>query len=935
MVQGVPDDNKNQSDTTKDQSTIIETIEEVTQPADPILDETNTQSVKQPADPVIASETDRQPSAEAVKQPTDSVTENQTEPQPLAEEAKTANIEPAVKAPSPKPVSGTLYLLSYLLWEREGVATYEITRAQMLDTIALLIEHLRTNADGVGQLKHVILGGQTVLIEDIAAVRSDLLALLVIYNAGGRFGIGPWYIQVDSRLVSGESLIRNLLLGRMDVSRHGIELMDTAFMPFAIEHSAQLPQILAGFDISSVLITSPEAVLSLPFRWVAPDGSHVMVINHHNSGNISKSIEEQEYSQPDGPFLWLNPIDDDRALAAPTVGDDVQVPTIQSTLGDYMSALHKGLPDGLRPALKGELQLLGPGYQAGRFSTRLYLKQANARLQSLLTHQTEPWLAIALTDGKPKSPDNLRALLDHSWRELMKNQSRNNLTGCSHDTVTQETEIRNQRILDVTQRIQDVSLDALPGTLTRTTSYQQQASSRVETYIGIWNSHNFKIEQIVDISLVLPKGMYPKTLLDDKGADINFSLEIDETDSEYACQIGFRAQVDAVGYTVYTVQLSDQKLDSYHDSTTSNGKAIGNAAGEALRVEKGELVWSRLGQRIADFLSFHDGGDAGDTYNYRKPQPDVVVRAGMTDMVSVESTATYERLIFRKRMRIAPDLKDDLSRTRGLSLLDITTTATFYDNIPGIYFRTTFTNKAQDHRLRAHLRTNIKADSILTDGTFGLAKRKMVNDGAKVAAHPQVNIFPLQTVAAIEGERETLVLMSRGLTEIEPIVERDGVTLALTLLRSVGWLKRGENGIPVKGAQYERDIVAEYAILPMKNANPAAMLRAGQAYTAPLQAFQYHEKPDPIRKSYLTFDNDSVVMTALKPPQTGKGWIVRFLNPTDQEIRGTLTTHAPLLSAKLVNLAEEDKAEYVITKNTINVTIEPNKIHTIRLEFRG
>jgi alpha-mannosidase len=673
MVQGVPDDNKNLSEKAKDQSPTIEAVEEVTQPAEPIvLDETHNK--------------------------------------PSADEVKPASVKQTPEPPQPKPVAGTLYLLSYLLWEREGIATFEVTRAHLLDTITTLIEHLKTSANEDEQLKHVILGGQTVLIEDIAAVRSDLLALLVIYNAGGRFGIGPWYIQVDSRLVSGESLIRNLLLGRTDVSRHGIDLMDSAFMPFAIEHSAQLPQILAGFDISSVLITSPEAVMSLPFRWVAPDGSHVMVINHHHTDDVGKAIEDQEYSQPDGPFLWLNAIDSDTELVAPSVEDDVKVPVLQNTLSDYMSALRKGLPDGLRPALKGELQLLGPGYQAGRFSTRLYLKQANTRLQSLLTHQTEPWLAIALTDGKPKSPDNLRALLDHSWRELMKNQSRNNLTGCSHDTVTQETEIRNQRILDVTQRIQDVSLDALPGTLTRITSPEQQSTSRVETYIGVWNSHNFSIEQIVEMNLILPDGIYPKTLLDDKGEEISYSWEIDETDSEYACKIGFRAQVDTVGYSVYTLKLSDQKPDSHHDIVTNKGKVIGNVSGETLLVEKGQLVWSRLGQRIPDFLSFYDGGDAGDTYNYRKPQPDVVVRAGMTDMVSVESTATYERLVFRKRMRIAPDLKDDLSRSRGLSLLDITTTATFYDNIPGIYFRTIFTNKAKDHRLRAHFRTNLNPD---------------------------------------------------------------------------------------------------------------------------------------------------------------------------------------------------------------------------------
>lgn len=897
MVQNVPDNNKKQLDSAKEQSPIIKTVEEVIQP-------------------------------------TASVILNEADGKVLVEDTRATDVKPAPASPQPQPTKGTLHLLSYLIWEREGFATFEITRAQLLDTITLLTEHLRASVDAVEQLKHVILGGQTVLIEDIAAVRSDLVALLVIYNAGGRFGIGPWYVQVDSRLVSGESLIRNLLLGRTDVTRHGIELMNTAFMPLAVEHSAQLPQILAGFDISAVLITSPEAVMSLPFRWVAPDGSHVMVINHHDTGGVGKAVTDQEYSQPDGPFLWLNAIDSNSELVAPDVSDEVKIPAIQSTLSDYIGALREALPDGLRPALKGELHLLGPGYQTGRFSTRLYLKQANARLQSLLTHQTEPWLAIALTDGKPKSPDNLRALLDHSWRELMKNQSRNNLTGCSHDTVTQETEIRNQRILDVTQRIQDVSLDALPGTLTRTTSHEQRSSPRLETYIGVWNSHNFSIEQIVEVNLTLPNNKYPKTLLDDKGEEINFSWEADDTDSDYACRIGFRAQIGAVGYSVYTLNLSDQQPDTHHNIVTTKGKVIGNVAGETLLVEKGQLVWSRLGQRITDFLSFFDGGDAGDTYNYRKPQPDVVVRAGMTDMVSVESTATYERLIFRKRMRIAPELKEDLTRSRGLSLLDITTTATFYDNIPGIYFRTTFANKAKDHRLRAHFRTNLSADHILTDATFGLAKRTIIKDGTQVVSHPQLNVFPIQTLAAIQGEEETFMLMSRGLTEIEPIMGKGDVTLALTLLRSVGWLKRGDNGIPVKGAQYERDIVVEYAILPMKDANPAAMLRAGQAYTSPLQAFQYHEKPDPICNSYLTFDNDSAIMTALKPPQTGKGWIVRFINPTDKEITGMLTTHAPLASAKLVNLAEEDKAEYTITQNKINVKIEPHKIHTLRLEFK-
>jgi alpha-mannosidase len=890
MVQGVPDDNNLSEKPTSDTPINTDTVEDITQSAAPI--------------------TEAETSAE------------------VSSEAEAPDVTPTPTTPL-----GTLHLLSYLLWEREGIATFEVTRADLLDTITTLFEQLQSSTDAVEQLKHVILGGQTVLIEDIAAVRSDLIALLAIYNAGGRFGIGPWYIQVDNLLVSGESLIRNLLLGRNDVIRHGIELVNVAFMPSLVDHISQLPQILAGFDITAMMLTSPEAILSLPFRWVAPDGSHILVVNHHDGAEIVSTIEDQKFGQPDGPFLWLNSINENTDLNTLEMSSLVKHPIRQSTLADYFEALRQGLPDTLRPALKGELRLMGPGYQLGRLSTRMYLKQANSRLQSLLTYQTEPWLAIALTDGALKSPLNVRALLDYGWRELMKNQSRNNLSGCSDDTVTQETEIRNQRIHDVTQRIQDVSLDALPGTLTRTMSYDQQKATREETYIGVWNSHSFTAEQVVEIPLMLPDGKYPETLTNPDGREIDFSWDTND-ESDYSCIIGFRARVSAVGYTVYTLKLGDNKPQ--YTVQTNKGQAIAKTNGETLIVEKGQLLWSRPNRRISDFLSFHDSGDAGDTYDYRKPQPDVSVRAGMTDMVTVESTPTYQRLIFRERMRIAPELKDDLSRSRGLSLLDITTTATVYDGIPGIYFRTKFTNKAKDHRLRAHFRTGLKTSQMLTDTAFGLTTRQIVSDSTHIAAHPQVNIFPLQTLASVTGEEETLVLMTRGLTEVEPILEKDEVTLALTLLRSVGWLQRGDDtthGIPAKGAQYERDVVVEYAILPMPTEDNAAMLRAAQTYTAPLQAFQYHEKPDPLQQNYLSFDNDRVVMTALKPPQTGEGWIVRFINPTDEEVNGKLTTHSKLKSAKLVNLAEEDQAEYNITKNTINLNIEPHKIHTIRLEF--
>src|SRR5262245_28325069 len=110
-----------------------------------------------------------------------------------------------------------LHVVSRIYWEREGRDTFEVQRARLLDTLARLAGRMADD-----QKLYVLLGGQTVILEDVAAVRPDLVALLSIYNATGRLGIGPWYVQVDEALVSGESLIRNLLAGRADAQKHGL-----------------------------------------------------------------------------------------------------------------------------------------------------------------------------------------------------------------------------------------------------------------------------------------------------------------------------------------------------------------------------------------------------------------------------------------------------------------------------------------------------------------------------------------------------------------------------------------------------------------------------------------------------------------------------------------------------------------------------------------
>src|SRR5450759_1574800 len=85
------------------------------------------------------------------------------------------------------------------------------------------------------------LGGQTVILEDDLEVRPDREQDLRDLVSAGRILVGPWYVMQDEFLVSGESLIRNLLEGQRTAARfspvNGGRLRSRPFRP----HSPTAP----------------------------------------------------------------------------------------------------------------------------------------------------------------------------------------------------------------------------------------------------------------------------------------------------------------------------------------------------------------------------------------------------------------------------------------------------------------------------------------------------------------------------------------------------------------------------------------------------------------------------------------------------------------------------------------------------------------------
>lgn len=120
----------------------------------------------------------------------------------------------------------------------------------------------------------------------------------------------------------------------------------------------------------------------------------------------------------------------------------------------------------------------------------------------------------------------------------------------------------------------------------------------------------------------------------------------------------------------------------------------------------------------------------------------------------------------------------------------------------------------------------------------------------------------------------------------------------MTLLRSVGWLSRIDLNtrqtlsgpmLQTPHAQCIGQHVFEYTAIPHSNGWESAHNEA-YAFTNPLWAHitDAHEGTLPLALSFHHLDSDHLVVSTVKMADDGTGVILRFYNPFDSPVRGTL-----------------------------------------------
>ncbi len=165
-------------------------------------------------------------------------------------------------------------MISNTHWDREWRFSAQRTRHMLVYMIDMLLDIFEKQPD----FKYFHLDSQTLPIQDYLEIRPEMENTIRKYVEDGRLIIGPWFCLPDEFCVSGESLIRNLLLGHKIARRLG-EPAKTGYSPFSWGQISQMPQIYLGFGIDISMFYRGINTIVAPrseFMWEGADGTQIL-----------------------------------------------------------------------------------------------------------------------------------------------------------------------------------------------------------------------------------------------------------------------------------------------------------------------------------------------------------------------------------------------------------------------------------------------------------------------------------------------------------------------------------------------------------------------------------------------------------------------------------------------------------------------------------
>lgn len=396
----------------------------------------------------------------------------------------------------------------------------------------------------------------------------------------GRWNVvGGQWVEPDEAMSSGESLIRQFLVGHDYYTKNlGVNTIDIAWSPDMFTgHLGTLPKIYSGCGINNFVFSRYSPKDKKIFWWESKDGSRMLaykIPGHYNPEYtkmpeyIKSWIEISDYSSPmitmgegdhgGGPdekdFKAIQLLSDQGEFEFEHISAETYFEQLRATKREW--PVHKS-EFGLQP---------NKGQWLGCYTSQARIKKLNRYYENQLVAAEKFSVIGTMHKGKPFYP---REDFLEAWRLLLFNQFHDILPGTltglcvndvheSYDQLDQITEEQfNSALENIGARI-NTEMDGIP--------------------IAVYNPHSWAVSQDVDVELTFVKEPQGFSLIDASQENVPYSI-INKSADGLKYDITIDAQeVPAMGYKVFEVtdaQTSESETDlKVSGSTIENNHFI-------------------------------------------------------------------------------------------------------------------------------------------------------------------------------------------------------------------------------------------------------------------------------------------------------------------------------------------------------------------------
>ncbi|WP_123040253.1 alpha-mannosidase [Cohnella candidum] len=691
----------------------------------------------------------------------------------------------------------------------------------------------------------------------------------------GRWQIcGGWWIQPDCNIPGGEAFVRHGLYGqRYFLEKFGV-MAKVGYNVDSFGHHGMLPQILkkSGMDYYVMMRPMPneKGLPARTFHWESDDGSRVLAyrlpFEYCTWGkDLDKHVERciDELKDPVNDLMVFYGVGNhgggptkENIESIQRMNGDPAYPSLPFTAPNEF---FKKVEPFEHPVVHDDLQHHASGCYAAHSGIKQWNRQAENKLIA-----AEKWSALAERINGQKYPKDFH----RAWKNVLFNQFHDILAGTSIEPAYEDARNMHGEAMSIAERGLNYAIQSFSWNI----GIEQEEGMKP---IVVFNPHAWESRVNVEVEIT-PIRDYT-VLVDETGKQVPYQLVQSLATANGRWRISFIAELPPMGYRVYKVLNNESGPDKIAaPSILANDYSMEN---DRLRVEFDPNTGfiSRLHDKKAGFDVF-DGPaavpavveDKSDTWSH-----DVFHFQNKIGEFKARSVRRVEHGPVKSVIRSTSEygrstLVQDFTMYRDLNYIDVKVTVDWREHFKA---------------LKLVFPMNLQFTKQTYEIPYGFKERE--HNGEE---EPGQGWVDYTGIIRGQGSVYGLSLINDAKYSYSMLNKE----LAMTVLRSPIYAHHVPR-VPDEDGHYsfiDQGIQTfHYRLLPHEGSWETAgtVKRTLELNQRPIAIIEtYHQGPLPQKDSYLSVDQDNVIVSAVKKAEDNDDLIVRCYESTKKTTKATL-----------------------------------------------